>query len=83
MCHISHHISQMPFSRAFISVKYINPFVCHDINIGHSCLKKLMFQTRYTTMREDQGVERQRRVAMTSFNAPANNHSHIRILRLT
>lgn len=58
MCHISQE--QITFSGTFISVKYVNPFVCHDINIGHSCLKKLMFQTRVTTMQEDQGDETDR-----------------------
>lgn len=80
MCHISQ--GQIPFSGTFISVKYVNLFVCHDINIGHSCLKKLKFQTKGHNHAGRSEDKRQRRVvAMMSCNAPEPTPSHLRLLR--
>lgn len=77
MCHESQE--QIPFSGTFISVKYVNPLVCHDINTGHSGLKKLMFQDQGHNHAERSGGRETETMEMVSFNA--NIHSHSRLLR--
>lgn len=77
MCHVSQE--QIPFSGTFISVKYVNPLVCHDINTGHSGLKKLMFQDQGHNHAERSGGRETETMEMVSFNA--NIHSHSRLLR--
>lgn len=44
MCHIYHKGKYRLVEPSFQLNMQI--FVCHDLNIGHSCLKKLKFQTK-------------------------------------